>query len=93
MCHSTKRTHRLFAGFLVYPIGIQLVRKFGVRLFRWVRFGKRTHRRVILGAGSVAPISKSGRVAGLRLQNEPTGKGFAARTTSRRLAPLVLRSA
>src|SRR6266404_2726308 len=45
---SAKRTHRFFHGKLVYSIGRQRVVRETRGFFRWVRFGKRTHRRGVL---------------------------------------------
>src|ERR1017187_2993091 len=45
MCHSTKRTHRFLADFLVEVLVNTLVVAESCERNRWVRFGKRTHRR------------------------------------------------
>src|ERR1035438_3413855 len=51
-CHSTKRTHRFLKNFLMEVPMVRLVRKEIREGNRWVRFGKRTHRRgVLVGFG------------------------------------------
>jgi hypothetical protein len=56
MCHSTKRTHRFLAGFFMeMAMNKRLTVEISERN-RWVRFGKRTHRKGFLGSVS----SKSG---------------------------------
>src|ERR1017187_4497375 len=62
MCHSTKRTHRFGGRSFAYQPTFQVLMLFAEPVCRWVRFGKRTHRRGVFGGYSW----KSGLVYGER---------------------------
>jgi hypothetical protein len=49
MCHSTKRTHRFCEIFSMQVPMHRMVATENGRSFRWVRFGKRTHREACFG--------------------------------------------
>src|ERR1035438_3582102 len=61
-CHSAKRTHRFAIAFLLYHFYLQKLMPFAGEICRWVRFGKRTHRRGVFGSFSL----KNGLVFGQR---------------------------
>jgi hypothetical protein len=45
---SAKRTHRFFREKMLYPFCLQRFVRETMGIFRWVRFGKRTHREGVL---------------------------------------------
>ena len=75
-CVFPKRTHRFCGRFLVYHQHFQLLMSFAELVCRWVRFGKRTHRR--------------GYLVGLeaeKLENEATFGCFQEASDARQRVP------
>jgi hypothetical protein len=72
---SAKRTHRFAAGFFTQPTMHMRVAEKMDGNFRWVRFGKRTHREGVMKSFS----SKSGFISGKRSHFQGVWRGDATR--------------